>query len=224
MISVLLAIYFAHCSAERNFVLETHQIILPGGPQACENDDYCFSFKNENIDELPDFEKSLDALNNIFPFSSLASANILLKNTFNTNMYLEVANPAYRDQLNSLEIRCSDNSSIKITPEENATELKSVRLYAIKETIIKQIMNKYSQCSLNSILMGYDPIKKVEVGPNETVKIEIEGNKPYIKFRTEIRERLTFLGSTLVFFIYFVLLLGASLTISAFFSNFKTRP
>jgi len=151
------------------------------------------------------FSDQFNGFDNFFPLSALSRFDLKINYVLEGNMFLEVTNPKYSERVKDIDIFCNSASSPKysfVRPHET--------LHNIKSYLVDEKVSQYFSCGKPSFNFSYNPTQKIEVGPNEYVKLTTQGKDVIVAFNNlSVTLTPNWLTKLSIFLISFFLSLGA---------------
>ena len=126
---------------------------------------------------VPDFSNQLSGFDNFLPLSAISKFNMKINYSLEGNAFLEITYPKYSERIEDIDIICNDENSPKFSNKKPYKNIPSIRTIQITEKI-----SEYFSCIKPNFNLSYSPNQKVEVGPNEYVKITTQNNDLIVKF------------------------------------------
>lgn len=169
----------------------------------CEDIQCSISSPSEDIN-ISNLSPQLEGFNNFFPLSAISKLNLIVTNSLEGNVFLEVTNPQYSERVQYIKVYCIGETIARFDTEKPRQEFTDIRPYLVNNEV-----SKYFQCEKPNFSFIYKPDKKIKVGPNEYIKFTTQGTEAIVTLKSSILFEPNFLTKTVIFLIAFFLTLAA---------------
>src|SRR3989344_900254 len=210
LLSTLLSLFIVSQLSLQTIELPTNTFSNQGINETCKKDpkdpNRCVvSTPSSEAINVSNISKQLESFDNFFPLSAIAKFNLKIFSNLSSNAFLEIGEkPRISKKIQDIKIFCGDESMPRFDSETPKTEFPNA-----KPSSVNAMIYNYFFCERPSIKLTYTNEEKIEVGPNEIVKVVTQGDKIVIAQSRSILLELDTITKTIIFFIVFFLGLAA---------------
>ncbi len=218
LVSVLFSIYVVWQIEPQVFKLSAERIpfekVLSG---QCKANSTCTILGKTDSIDVSNISDQLKSFDNFFPLSVLSKLNIRVSTYLDSNLSFEVTYPKYSEKITDIQIYCGPEKTLKFDSHKPDSWIYAVREWAV----VPEVANFY-ECEGADIRVSYQPKEKVEVGPNEYVKLVTNDNElPALLMSGSVAIEPNCFTKIMIFLIIFFLSVGAGSIFFPFYKNLK---